>query len=466
MYKRFTAAFVIVLLLFMIIPLNALAAEGSAETLTIKGDGVSQEIIFSRAQLEAMASAITKDIYSAANNFPTEKTMYRKGVSLLYLLEQAGMKGTPGQLKFISSDGYTRTFTYEELVKDARYYYSPNGSRVSVPTIIAFADSSKGFNSMSPIELVLTMGQRVKGEQNNPWFVKYLQTIEVISSEPDKWPQVTFSQTAGTEGMMFELKHSNYDAVKIYYTLDGSDPDINSTVYNVSASYYQPDLNRPILVKGDTEIRAIAIGAGKRHSLVSSSRTAVGGEVFTDLEGYSWARTAIENLCGNGIINGMGDSRFAPGEPLTRAQFAKMIIIALGETTQKGSVPAFKDIKTTDWHFPYVQKAAELGLLKGYPDGNFRPDQSLSREEMLAIMVQSMGVEIATEDIPAELLRPLACENRISDWARPYAAYAENLGILEHGHMALETGSGLFFNAREQASRAEAAMTLYLMLNQ
>jgi hypothetical protein len=348
-----------------------------------------------------------------------------------------------------------------------RYYFAVDGSVVEVPTIIAFSDSSKGFDSMTNMELALTMGQRVPGEQNNPWFVKYLSTIEVSITMPDRWPQVTFNKSAGPNGVTVKLQHSNFDTVKIYYTTDGTNPTVKSTVYNVSASYYQPELNQPIFVTDNTEIRAIAVGAGKSDSTVASTAVTFDGAVFSDLGDYPWARISIEDLSRRGIINGMGDGRFAPAEPLTRAQFAKMIILALGEPLNNTNpVPRFIDVPKSAWHYAYIEKAAAIGIIKGYPDGTFRPDQVLSRQEMLTIVVQAMGINVEAGDVSADLLVPFAGESRISDWARIYVAHAEYRGILEHGHLVMESNQGLLFDAQEQAARAEAAVTVYRMLQQ
>lgn len=465
MVKRLCALVIAVCALLMFMSTNAFALDGNNEPLTIKGDGVSREITFSRAELEAMNKGMTQIVYSVTNNFPNDKTMYRKGVALDYLLKQAGIKDSARQLKFISSDGYARTFTCQELLNDVRYYFAADGSRVKVPVMVALTDSAKGFDSMTDIEVVLTMGQRVKGEQNNPWFVKYLAVIEVSTAEPQQWAPVTFKNIAtGPDNVKVELKHSNYDMVKIYYTTDGTEPTINSSVYNVSASYYQPNLNQPIAIKRNTEIRAIAIGAGKTNSAVAATTVAFDGSLFSDLGDYPWARQAIEDLSGQGIISGMGDARFAPGESLTRAQFATMIILALGEKPLLGGNASFSDVKNIDWHYGYVEKAAKMGMIQGYPDGTFRPEQVLSRQEMITITVQAMGLKVDAGAVTDDLLAPFAAENRISDWARAYVAHAEDLGILEHGHMVTETGQGLAFDAQGQTSRAEAAMTVYLML--
>jgi hypothetical protein len=455
----------ITMLIFMLtMAVTVLAEDGVPQTLTIKGDGVSREITFSLDELAAMQEGNVQVIYSVTNNYPTNKIMYRQGILLDYLLAQAGIKENARQLMFISSDGYSRTFTRQEILDDTRYYFPDDAAPVEVPAIIALADSSKGFAYLTAIEPSLTMGQRVLNEQNNPWFVKYLQTIEVSTAEPEQWSPVAFNKAPGPDGVTVTLQHPHLDAVKIYYTTDGSNPTISSKMYNVSATYYQPQLNQPIVVNSDTEIRAIAIGAGKTDSAVSSTAVVFNGAGFSDLGNFGWARLAIEDLARKGIINGMGEARFAPEAPLTRAQFAKMVVLALGEKPQTGTDSRFADIKGSDWYYGYVEKAAALGMITGYPDGTFRPEQVLSRQEMLTIAVKAMQADPGSEGADADLQTPFKGETKISDWARTYVYQAESLGLLEHGHMVLESGPGLSFDAEMQASRAEAAFTVYRML--
>lgn len=458
----------VALCFILLITVKVGAIETGIETLTIKGDGISKEVTFTREELLKMTSQIRQETYSVINNYPTEKIMYRKGVLLNYLLEEAGIKDSAKQLKFSSSDGYSRNFTRQELLNDERYYFAADGTKKRVPAIIAFSDSIRGFDHLIDTELVLTMGQRVKNEQNNPWFVKYLEVIEVSNTEPEQWAPVTFTSKKNGDKTTITLDHPDFDAVKLYYTIDGTDPTLNSTLYNVSATHFQPELNKPIQVKGDTEVRAIAIGAGKLNSIITSTKPlVVQNEIaFNDLEAYSWSEPAIKDLAAKGIIKGMGDGRFAPGEPLTRAQFATMMMLALGKEAQLMPSISFSDVKDTDWYAGYVEKAAALGLIQGYPDGTFRPEQFLTRQEMLIIAVKAKGITINDGDVSDDLLAVFADESRISDWARGYVAYAENMGIIEHGNMAVETDKGLLFDGQKTTVRAEAAMTIYLMLMQ
>jgi len=97
----------------MLMTSGAWAGDYDAETLIIKGDGVTQEVSFTRAELEAMTKGKVQAQYSVTNNFPTDKMLYRQGITLQDLLQRAGVKESARQLKFIASDGYARSFTVQ-----------------------------------------------------------------------------------------------------------------------------------------------------------------------------------------------------------------------------------------------------------------------------------------------------------------------------------------------------------------
>ncbi|MCL2747262.1 MAG: S-layer homology domain-containing protein, partial [Oscillospiraceae bacterium] len=250
--------------------LNSSAVEKDEEAaLTIRGDGVANETSFSRANLENMAASAGVYAYSVTNNFPTDRVEYAAGAPLADLLAQAGLKETAQLVTVIASDGYRRNFTVAELIEAPRYYFPASGEKSPVPTILA-VESGGAPNSLAADDLRLVMGQRARGEQNNPWLVKSVIAIEVSCSQPDQWPEVTFEVIEGDAGAVVALGHANLNSVKIYYTTDGSDPTVESAMYNVSGSQYQPELNAPLTLSPGTEVRARAIGPGRRDSAVSS----------------------------------------------------------------------------------------------------------------------------------------------------------------------------------------------------
>ena len=252
------------------------------------------------------------------------------------------------------------------------------------------------------------MGQRSSGEQTNPWFVKYLADIEVSCEEPGRWPAVTFSRVSGDDGVTLQLLHESIDLVKIYYTTDGSEPTLESKVYNISASYFQPELNKPLLIDKTTVVKAIAIGPGKKDSSVSLMTVSFDDALFSDLAGYDWARPAIEALAEKGIVSGVGDYRFDPAGSLTRGMFVTMLGRALNDKAdayKSSEEVLFPDVDYTSWYGPHVEWAVTNEIVKGYPDGTFRPKNFLTIEEMNIMAARASGTE-PEKDASADVKKP------------------------------------------------------------
>ena len=439
--------------LLMILP----GAEGTSivADLTILGDGVELEIFFSRADLEGFDSVIELHRYSVINNFPTERVEYASGVPLMYLLEQAGLKDSAQLITFTASDGYRRQFTVEELLYAPRYSFSTEGERTPVPVMIGLQSSRDGFDSLEDGELRLIMGQRAFSEQNNPWFVGLLQTIEVSTEAPEKWPEVTFDSVESSDGFTLELRHENMNSVKIYYTVDGSEPTVESIMYNISATHFQPELNTPLLIGETTVLKAIAVGPGRESSDISSITITV---PFNDLDGFDWAKEAIELLSAEGIVAGVGNNSFDPAGSLTRGMFVTMLYRAEKSNSQFTIHNSqFVDVAEGTWYYDAVLWAAAAGITQGYPDGTFMPFGLLTVEEMivLAVRARQLEVEPASDD-------PILIG--VSAWAEPFVIAAERNGMLLRGHLAEETEEGIIVDGVSQANRAVAAVIVYSLL--
>ena len=189
--------------------------------------------------------------------------------------------------------------------------------------------------------------------------------------------------------------------------------------------------------------------------------------IFTDLAGYEWAEAAIYDLVETGIINGMGGTIFAPGGTLTRAQFAKMIVLALdGKEPEASAAGTFPDVAAGIWHAVYVERAAALGLITGYTDGTFGPERSVTKEEMFTILVRAMGHDEAAKKLNGKGLEVAgyAPGESISAWALGYVEMAEDLGLIEHGNVAsVSTVNGaatVSLSGKTPANRAEAAASV------
>jgi hypothetical protein len=126
----------------------------------------------------------------------------------------------------------------------------------------------------------MVLGQRAVTEQTNHTFVKNVSEIEVLTEPPSKWKAPEAKPPGGEVpvGTEVELTNEFNDADKIYYTTDGSDPTLDSPIYNWVASRWWSQrgketvakINRPIVITEDTIIKAKTIGFGREDSDIAT----------------------------------------------------------------------------------------------------------------------------------------------------------------------------------------------------
>lgn len=248
-----------------------------AVVLTIKGVGVGHETTYTLSQLKSYPEAQADVVYSAVNNWPTAKFFVGKGIKIADLLKLAGIKAEAAEVIFKAKDGYKTTLTLEQLL-DKRYCYpnllekSMNGKQ-EVPAILAWEHKEDCNDLKKAIkgDLRLLIGQIGINDPVTPVCAKMVCEIEILTDPAGQWADITAQPAPGkiAKGTGIVLGHPDQDRVKIYYTTDGSDPTVQSPVYNPSTTYFQPDLIKPVTVNQNTTIKAMAIGFGKNNSKVA-----------------------------------------------------------------------------------------------------------------------------------------------------------------------------------------------------
>ena len=177
--------------------------------------------------------------------------------------------------------------------------------------------------------------------------------------------------------------------------------------------------------------------------------------IFSDLEGFEWATDAIVTLAEKKIINGKGDFKFAPGDNITRAELAKMLVVAFIDPNNGGVQAAdcdFIDVSKDDWSYSYIGAAAKAGFVNGYEDGSFKGDENITREDAALMIYRA-----ATTDKVAftnEIVNHFYDEESISDYALEGVNAMYNQGFING------TGDGMF-TPKNNATRAEIAKIIY-----
>ena len=114
------------------------------------------------------------------------------------------------------------------------------------------------------------------------------------------------------------------------------------------------------------------------------------GGTFLD-DDFRAAEPAIEALVAAGITSGCGPEVFCPTDPVTRGQMATFLARTLKSGTSEFS--QFSDLVSDSYYAGFVNRLFEMDIVEGFPDGTFRPDDPVSRAEMSALLVRSLGVD-------------------------------------------------------------------------
>jgi N-acetylmuramoyl-L-alanine amidase len=99
----------------------------------------------------------------------------------------------------------------------------------------------------------------------------------------------------------------------------------------------------------------------------------------------------VQYLVCNGVISGYSDNTFRPYNNTTRGQLTKIVVLAEGWTVDCPTTPTFSDVPTTHTFFCYVETAVNHGIISGYADGTFKPENNVTRGQLSKIVVSAEG---------------------------------------------------------------------------
>lgn len=182
---------------------------------------------------------------------------------------------------------------------------------------------------------------------------------------------------------------------------------------------------------------------------VTASSDTTETDSFPDIAGH-WAEEYIKTLFSKGIIGGYANGNFGPDDPVTRAQILKMALLAFSHDVTS-SDSGFSDVITDAWYVDYVSYAKSQAIVDGYSDGTFKPDNYVDRAGAIKIILLAGGKDVGTSTTPN------FSDVSSTDWFATYTAYAKENGII--GGYSDGTYKG-----GQNISRAEVAKILAVMI--
>ena len=173
---------------------------------------------------------------------------------------------------------------------------------------------------------------------------------------------------------------------------------------------------------------------------------------FTDVSSGEWYYDAVAYVYEKGLMDGTSAVTFDPGAVLTRAMTAQVLWNLAGSPAAPGGA-GFTDVAADAWYADAVNWAAARGIVKGYDTGAFGPEDSVTREQLAAILyryAQAKGYDTTQGGMA---VREFSDSASISDWAQEAMAWAVNAQVLSG------KGNGVL-DPQGTATRAEVAQML------
>ncbi|NET00038.1 MAG: S-layer homology domain-containing protein [Sphaerospermopsis sp. SIO1G2] len=201
-------------------------------------------------------------------------------------------------------------------------------------------------------------------------------------------------------------------------------------------------------------LMALSVSAGSIAPLMTPAPS-LAQTRFSDVSSSYWASQFIQQLSQRGVIAGFPDGTFRPEEPVTRAQFAAMINKAFSKSAQRQPIN-FNDVSSNYWAYGAIRQAYSIGFLSGYPGNVFRPNQNIPREQVLVSLAN--GLEYAPASNTESTLQYYNDSFNISGYARsPIAAATEREIVVNYPNVK-------FLNPTVTATRAQVAAFIYQAL--
>ncbi len=250
----------------------------------------------------------------------------------------------------------------------------------------------------------------------------------VIKEPQDEW--ITFDNLVAISGQAFDprIKMITINGILVKLDLKGK--------FSTKVS----------LKEGKNKITLVAMDNDQKP-LKSTDFRILRLKAFPDVAEKYWVAQPISILSMAEFIKGYPNGKFKPEGTINRAEMCTLLMKAQGFKPEKGAINTeFKDVNKKHWAAPYIQEAAERRIVKGYPDGSFRPKKKITRAEGVALITRfaSISQEAFSGQFPDIKLR---------HWSANIIAGAHSAGILKF----IENKA---FKPKQLLTRAETVDTL------
>jgi predicted outer membrane repeat protein len=191
--------------------------------------------------------------------------------------------------------------------------------------------------------------------------------------------------------------------------------------------------------------------AGCMMTTLAPVAFASSGESSSDIEGH-WAQTNLQEFIDKGWLTGYGNGQYGPNDSMTRAQYAALINRVTGLTEESETIADFTDVKSSDWYYSDLAKALAAGYMTGTSSDTMSPTATITREQSITMVARLLGLTATDEEV--ESLSRFSDASDISEYARNAVAAMSSAGYVNGN----SDGSMM---PKKQLSRAEGITVLH-----
>ena len=173
---------------------------------------------------------------------------------------------------------------------------------------------------------------------------------------------------------------------------------------------------------------------------------------FSDVPADAWYARGVEYVLAKGLMNGVGNNRFAPDSPLTRAQIVTILHRLAGSPDPGRASSKFRDIPAGQWYTDAIIWAEDKNIVNGYRDGRFHPDRDISRQELVTVLYRYCSAAPGR----ASALRSFPDRDAVSDYALDAMRWAVDKGLIN----GIKKADGDYLSPGAGTTRAQFAVIL------
>jgi len=266
-------------------------------------------------------------------------------------------------------------------------------------------------------------------------------------------PSMDFKVTATYGGRKIEVTTFNSYVERMIALPAGVDPNKITTGIVVSPDGSVRHVPTKIVEVDGVYYARINSLSNSTYSVVWHPMT------FADVE-HHWAKDAVNDMGSRMVVKGVSEGRYNPNADITRAEYAAIVVRGLGLQPHEGD-NLFLDVANDAWYTEMVKTAAAYGLITGFEDGTFRPDERITREQAVVIIARAMAVtrldkQTAVGDT-ATTLAAFADRALASNWAKDSLSLAIRAGVVSGR-------AGDLLDPQARVTRAEVAVLIQRLL--